>query len=74
MTSQLPTRETTSSPRAAARGARSTAGRARRRPATTPARPAVPPVERANGWVVAVAVVAGAVLFSWLAMNAFLGG
>lgn len=71
MTSQLPTHGTTSSPRAAARSA---ASRARRRPPTAPARPAVPPVERANGWVVAIAVVAGAALFSWLAMNAFLGG
>jgi hypothetical protein len=74
VTSQLPVRATTMSPRAAARGARSDARRARRRPAGTPTRPAVPPVERANGWVVAIAVVAGAVLFSWLAMNAFLGG
>ncbi len=32
------------------------------------------PVERANGWVVALAVAAGAVLFSTLAMKAFLGG
>jgi hypothetical protein len=71
VTSQLPVRATTPSPRAATR---SDARRARRRPAGSPARPAVPPVERANGWVVAIAVVAGAVLFSWLAMNAFLAG
>ncbi|QJW35665.1 hypothetical protein [Cellulosimicrobium protaetiae] len=62
--------------RAAARGARFTArpgrGARRRDPAST-RRPAVPPVERANGWLVAVAVVGGAILFSFLAMNAFLG-
>ncbi|WP_454042756.1 hypothetical protein [Cellulosimicrobium sp. Marseille-Q8652] len=71
MTSQTPARATTPPPRAAARGVRFTARRGRRAPA--PARPSVPPVERANGWVVAVAVAAGAVLFSVLAMNAFLG-
>jgi hypothetical protein len=71
VTSQLPVRATTPSPRAATR---SDARRTRRRPTGSPARPAVPPVERANGWVVAIAVVAGAVLFSWLAMNAFLAG
>jgi len=65
------------SARAAARGLRFTARRgrgARRRGLGSAPRPAVPPVERANGWLVAVAVVAGAVLFSVLAMNAFLGG
>lgn len=75
MTSQTPARATTPPTpptRAAARGLRFTARRGRRTPA--PARPAVPPVERANGWVVAIAVAAGAVLFSVLAMNAFLGG
>ncbi|OLT53405.1 hypothetical protein [Cellulosimicrobium sp. CUA-896] len=65
MTSQPLARATTSTARPAARAAR--------RRATGAARRTVPPVERANGWVVAVAVVAGAVLFSWLAMNAFLG-
>ncbi|MFE6236212.1 hypothetical protein [Cellulosimicrobium sp. NPDC057862] len=65
------------SARAAAQGLRFTARRgrgARRRTARPASRPVVPPVERANGWLVAVAVVAGAVLFSMLAMNAFLGG
>lgn len=65
------------STRAAARGLRFTArraSRARRRGAAPARRPAVPPVERANGWVVALAVAAGAVLFSTLAMKAFLGG
>jgi len=65
------------SARAAARGLRFTArraSRARRRGAAPVRRPAVPPVERANGWVVALAVAAGAVLFSTLAMKAFLGG
>ncbi|GED09522.1 hypothetical protein CCE02nite_15210 [Cellulosimicrobium cellulans] len=65
------------SARAAARGLHFTArpGRGARRRTVRPApRPDVPPVERANGWLVAVAVVAGAVLFSVLAMNAFLGG
>lgn len=66
MTSQPLARATTSSARAA--------DRARRRTRAAATRPTVPPVERANGWVVAVAVVAGAALFSWLAMNAFLGG
>ncbi|MCB7136218.1 hypothetical protein [Cellulosimicrobium marinum] len=71
MTSQSRSPETTSPTRAAARGVRF-AGRRRRR--ATPTAPAVPPVERANGWLVALAVVGGAVLFSVLAMNAFLGG
>ncbi|MGN6241999.1 MAG: hypothetical protein ACTHNI_19925 [Cellulosimicrobium cellulans] len=64
-----------SSARAAARGLRFTARRAARRRDADPAqRPAVPPVERANGWLVAVAVLGAAVLFSVLAMNAFMGG
>ncbi|MCO7274658.1 hypothetical protein [Cellulosimicrobium cellulans] len=64
-----------SSARAAARGLRFTARRgARRREADPAQRPAVPPVERANGWLVAVAVLGAAVLFSVLAMNAFMGG
>ncbi|GEM_PF-1679539 len=61
--------------RAAARGLRFTARRgARRREVDPTPRPAVPPVERANGWLVAVAVLGAAVLFSVLAMNAFMGG
>ncbi|MBN0041712.1 hypothetical protein JN535_16240 [Cellulosimicrobium cellulans] len=81
MTTPTPARDAASpehpSARAAARGLRFTARRgrgARRRTAGPEQRPVVPPVERANGWLVAVAVVAGAVLFSVLAMNAFLGG
>ncbi|MBD5786068.1 hypothetical protein IF650_07735 [Cellulosimicrobium terreum] len=70
MPSQLPARSQTPPARAPGRGPRS-ARQARRRTTTT--RPTVPPVERANGWLVAIAVLAGGVLFSVLAMNAFLG-
>lgn len=73
MTSQPRTTATTSPSRAAARGLRFVVRRGARRPAPVPRR-VVPPVERASGWLVALAVVAGAVLFSVLAMNAFLGG
>lgn len=59
--------------RSTARDRRSTARRGRGSRDASPRRTDVPPVERANGWLVAVAVVAGAILFSVLAMNAFLG-
>lgn len=78
MTTPPPTRDTaTTSAHAAARGLRFTLRRARaarRRTSPSTKRPAVPPVERANGWLVAVAVLGAAVLFSVLAMNAFMGG
>jgi len=75
VTTQTPERTVHPSPdhvpvRAAARGLRSTSRRAR----AARRRPAVPPVERANGWLVAVAVLGAAVLFTVLAMNAFMGG
>ena len=78
MTTPTPARDTASPEhtpaRAAARGVRFTSRRARRRTASPVPRPAVPPVERANGWLVALAVLGAAVLFSALAMNAFMGG
>ena len=64
------------SARAAARGLRFTArraSRARRRGAAPARRPAVPPLERATRWAVALAVAPRAVLFSTLATNALLG-
>ncbi len=79
MTTPPPTRDTatTSPARTAARGLLFTSRRARgarRRSSPGTRRPAVPPVERASGWLVALAVLGAAVLFSVLAMNAFMGG
>ena len=78
MTTPTPARDTAppehTPARAAARGVRFTSRRARRRSTPSTPRPAVPPVERANGWLVALAVLGAAVLFSVLAMKAFMGG
>ncbi|WP_265522978.1 hypothetical protein [Oerskovia flava] len=48
-----------------------TAARARRRRLAPVRRDDVPPVERANGWLVALAVVVAVVLFSALALGSF---